>query len=79
MILSTKNNLKNLLTMKTNPTKIVKLQSRIRISQKRFGGCKFVPMLNLSGVWLEHNGFNVGDNVEISIKKHRLTIKSLAR
>ena len=63
--------------MQTNPTKIIKLQSRLRISRKRFGGYKSVPMLNLSGVWLERNGFNVGDSVEISISNRQLVIKSL--
>ena len=60
-----------------NNTKIIKLQSRLRISQKRFGGYKAVPMLNLSGVWLERHGFNVGDSVKIFIQKHKLIIKSL--
>jgi len=34
-------------------------------------------MLNLSGVWLERHGFNVGDSVKIFIQKHKLIIKSL--
>ena len=63
--------------MKVSSTKIVKLQSRLRVSQKRFNGYKEVPMLTLSGVWLERNGFKIGDSVEITIQEHKLIIKSL--
>ena len=63
--------------MQMNTTKIVKLQSRLRISRKHFSGYKTVPWLTLSGVWLERNGFNAGDSIEVSISSRQLVIKSL--
>ena len=63
--------------MKMTSTKIVKLQSRLRVSRKHFSGYKTVPRLTLSGVWLKDNGFNVGDSVEISISNRQLIIKNL--
>jgi len=63
--------------MQMTSTKIVKLQSRVRVSRKHFSGYKTVPWLNLSGVWLERNGFNAGDSVEVSISNRQLVIKSL--
>lgn len=35
---------------------------------------KQVPWLNLSGLWLEKAGFNVGDNISISVAKKTLVI-----
>ncbi|WP_299176541.1 SymE family type I addiction module toxin [uncultured Chryseobacterium sp.] len=35
---------------------------------------KAVPWLNLSGVWLEKLGFEIGDNIKIEIKKSSLVI-----
>lgn len=36
---------------------------------------KTVPWLNLSGVWLEKAGFEVGDNITISVSRNAITIK----
>ncbi|MBV7532858.1 SymE family type I addiction module toxin [Chitinophaga sp. sic0106] len=33
-----------------------------------------VPWLNLSGVWLEKLGFDVGDNIKIEIQQNSLVI-----
>jgi len=39
---------------------------------------RYVPWLNVNGLWLERAGFNVGDPIEISVKNKELTIKKLA-
>lgn len=36
---------------------------------------KEVPWLNVSGIWLRKAGFEVGDQVEITIKPNELHIK----
>ncbi len=47
--------------------KQVKVQAKYRPSQSRCMGAsgKNVPWLNLSGVWLEEAGFNIGDMVSV--------------
>ncbi|RAJ76680.1 toxic protein SymE [Chitinophaga dinghuensis] len=35
---------------------------------------KSVPWLNLSGVWLEKVGFDIGDNYQIEVKNNSLVI-----
>lgn len=34
-----------------------------------------VPWLNLSGLWLQKAGFDIGDSISISIEEERLIIK----
>ncbi|MEI3800377.1 MULTISPECIES: SymE family type I addiction module toxin [unclassified Chitinophaga] len=36
---------------------------------------KRVPWINLSGFWLEKAGFEIGDNIAISVTKETLIIK----
>jgi len=38
--------------------------------------CKYktVPWLNLSGLWLEQAGFEIGDQIDISVSKDTLVI-----
>ncbi|MCT1526960.1 type I toxin-antitoxin system SymE family toxin [Sphingobacterium hotanense] len=38
---------------------------------------KEVPGLNVSGVWLEQAGFNVGDKIKITIAKNQLIINNV--
>lgn len=59
-------------------TKKVKLHSKYRALQTGWQRGKEVPWLNVSGVWLEQAGFNVGDAVEITIENKMLTIKNIA-
>ncbi len=54
--------------------KQVKLQPELR---KLAYSEKIVPVLRLSGVWLEQNGFKVGGQVSITIEQNQLTIKPL--
>jgi toxic protein SymE len=53
--------------------KTVKLQPKHR---QLAWGCKTVPWLTLSGIWLEENGFKVGQQVEITVKQNELIIKT---
>ena len=48
--------------------KQVKVQAKYRPSQSRCVGAtgKNVPWLNLSGMWMEEAGFNIGDMVRRS-------------
>lgn len=53
--------------------KTVKLQSKHR---QLSWGSKTVPWLTLSGIWLEENGFTIGQQVEITVKQNELIIKT---
>lgn len=44
--------------------------------QQRAYNYKVVPSLHLAGVWLEQNGFRVGEQVEITVKQNELIIKT---
>ena len=59
------------------PNRKVKLHSQSRPSQKSSTGLKQVPWLNISGVWLAQAGFNVGDQIEITVSQNELIIKPL--
>jgi toxic protein SymE len=61
--------------MAEEKTKTVKLQSKIRLSKKQFSGQKSVPWLTLSGVWLEKNGFNIGDVLRVTSRERLLIIE----
>lgn len=58
-------------------TKKVKLHAKYRALQQSWPTGKYVPWLNVNGVWLERAGFKVGDAVEITIENKMLTIKHL--
>ena len=66
---------KNLLIMKKETRKKVKMQSKIRPSIKSFRGYKEVPWLTISGNWLSRIGFNIGNVVEIISAENQLIIK----
>jgi toxic protein SymE len=53
----------------------IKLQPKSRISPRSCTGLKSVPWLNVSGVWLAHAGFKVGDVVSILVGENELIIK----
>jgi len=55
----------------------VKLYSQSRQSQQSCTGLKQVPWLNVSGIWLEQAGFNIGLQVEIIVRDQELIIKPL--
>lgn len=61
----------------TNQNRKVKLHSQSRRSQQSNTGIKHVPWLNVSGVWLEQAGFNIGLQVEIIVRDQELIIKPL--
>jgi len=70
-------------------TRRAKLHGKYRAgsiaSGSHYRGCnysyhpgRYVPWLNVNGLWLERAGFNVGDPIVISVKNKELTIKKLA-
>lgn len=63
--------------MATENKKQVKLHAKYRALQNHWRGGKEVPWLNVSGVWLEQAGFNVGDQIEITIAKNQLIINNV--
>ena len=54
--------------------KHIKLQEKYRALS--FGE-KFVPQLNISGVWLEEIGFKAGETVVITVQQEKLIIEPL--
>lgn len=61
--------------MKAKTMRQVKMYSRYRGSSKRWlGESKEVPWLNVSGLWLQDAGFNIGDQLQITITNHQLII-----
>ena len=59
--------------MNTKFLKIGYTHSTNRTSRKT----KFTPKITLTGEWLKNLGFEIGQNVEIEIKKNQLIIKNL--
>ena len=58
--------------MTEKKTKQVKLMPSLR---KLTYSEKIVPVLHISGVWLEENGFRAGSHVMITIEENQLIIK----
>lgn len=63
--------------MATKNSKQIKLHGRSRPCQSSISGNKNVPWLNVSGVWLEELGFNIGDTVRITTREKLLIIEPL--
>ena len=57
-----------------NQLKHIKLHGKYRRRTKR---ANHVPWLNVSGLWLERAGFDVGQSVEIVIENRKLIIKAV--
>ena len=68
---------KNLLIMKKETNKTVKMQAKYRPSIKNFRGYKEVPWLTISGNWLTKIGFSIGSIVEIISAENQLIIKKI--
>jgi len=60
--------------MATRNDKQIKLQPKYRALA--WGKQKIVPRLTISGVWLEQNGFKVGETVTITVEQNQLIIKA---
>lgn len=54
----------------------VKLHGKYYRQESHCNGGRDLPWLNVSGLWLERAGFNVGDAVEITVEQNTLTIKN---
>jgi hypothetical protein len=61
--------------MQKETQKRVKIQSLHRPSVKRFNGYRQVPLLSVSGNWLEQVGFSIGSIVEIITSENQLIIR----
>jgi toxic protein SymE len=55
-----------------------RLHGKYRSLQQGWPSGKYVPWLNVNGVWLEQAGFKVGDAVEITVTDRMLIIKNTA-
>jgi hypothetical protein len=77
LIKQLKYKLKNLLIMKKETHKTVKMQSKYRPSLKSSTRNKEVPWLTISGNWLAKIGFNIGSCVEIISAENQLIIKKV--
>jgi hypothetical protein len=53
-----------------------KLKLQKEFSQRNYRQYRIVPRLKLSGIWLEKIGFNIGDTVQVIVKKTELIIKT---
>lgn len=56
-------------------SKRIKLQPELR---KLAYSEKMVPVLRLSGIWLEQSGFKIGEQVQITIRDQEIIIKPLS-
>jgi toxic protein SymE len=75
IILRHKCSILKIIHMQTKTIRQVKIYSRYRTSGKRgLGQNKEVPWLNVSGLWLQQAGFNIGDRLKITVENNRLTI-----
>jgi toxic protein SymE len=63
--------------MNSRKTRQAKLHGKYRSLQRGWPAGKYVPWLNVNGVWLEQAGFKVGDRLEITVANNMLTIKNL--
>jgi len=62
--------------MGTKQIRLVKLHGKYQELKDCYNpGGRYVAWLNISGLWLEKAGFNVGDQVEITVGEETLTIK----
>lgn len=64
--------------MNLKKTRQAKLHGKYRSLQGSWPTGKYVPWLNVNGVWLEQAGFKVGDAVEITVENGMLIIKNLS-
>jgi toxic protein SymE len=64
--------------MNFKKTRQAKLHGKYRSLQRNWPTGKYVPWLNINGVWLERAGFKVGDAVEITVTDRMLIIKNTA-
>ncbi|MBV7532997.1 SymE family type I addiction module toxin [Chitinophaga sp. sic0106] len=55
-----------------------KLHGRYQELRNYWKRGRYVPWLNIRGLWLEKAGFHVGDPIEITVEKGVLIIKNVA-
>jgi hypothetical protein len=63
--------------MRNEHKKTIKIQSR---SRKREGlNVKYsrVPSITLSGLWLERQGFSIGERVEVRVKGNQIILTKI--
>lgn len=55
-----------------------KLKIYSKTQQRAWNNSKDAPWLNVSGLWLDKAGFNIGCMVEITVAQNQLIIKKAA-
>ncbi|MGE7775974.1 SymE family type I addiction module toxin [Chitinophaga sp. NPDC101104] len=58
--------------------KLVEIPTKRRLTVTRKPSEKIVPLINVSGKWLEKAGFNVGDIVELLVTQGKIIIRRTA-
>ena len=65
------------MTMK-KVTRQLKINREVRETGRTYyKKTKLIPSLKLSGNWFQEAGFDIGQNVEIEVKKGKLILKAL--
>lgn len=57
---------------KVNNVRFIKLQGKAH--PRDYHHYKILPWLNISSVWLQEAGFNIGDQLEVSVGQGQLVI-----
>ncbi|CAL1518564.1 SymE family type I addiction module toxin [Chitinophaga sp. MM2321] len=45
------------------------------VYQERAYNSKALPLISLAGLWLQNAGFEIGDNIAVSVERNKLVIK----
>lgn len=61
---------------KANNVRYIKLQRKTHA--RDYHHYKSLPWLNVSSVWLQEAGFNIGDRLAVSVEQGQLVIKNLS-
>lgn len=65
-----------------NRTRRARLHGKFRkgkfIWGSNYNSGRYVPWLNVNGLWLERAGFKVGDQIEIDATSNQLIIRKLS-
>lgn len=58
--------------------KTIKIQYRNRVSRSNYGRYTAVPWINLSGLWLEQQGFSIGSVLDVELEENRIILTKKA-
>jgi len=66
--------IKKIFFMLKHKKRVRHLKVHSRYHSRSYNQYRNVPWLNISGVWLEEVGFNIGDGITVSIEANQLII-----